>query len=747
MKNPASVLAVCEKRYSDEILSHLSGLLDLSLPDTAVTEKEALDLLSKKAYDIVICEYGFADLRIIDIIKKARQKNAGVIVFILSKDGELMDIIPIKASVPRIYTIKTDSYPGIIKEITNIIRALMKSDGDTGKDGCKIPFELISSLTFDWEMLTDRHDNIIFISGPCQKITGYSREDFLNDKSLLKSIIHPDDVKSYREHEECRNSDPCGILSLDFRIVNRDGEFRWIEHKCMPLLGDGLEVEGYWISNRDITATREAEGALRESREKYRDLVENINEVIFSLDKDGIFTYVSPVVETLDGGFDYTVEELVGKSFTTFIHPDDVAGVVEKFKNTMNGVLDEIEFRVVSKDGKERWLLESGRPIIKNGEVFGVRGIFSDITKCKMDQIRLKANEARLNAIMQGTPIPKFMIDSNHKIIFWNRALEEFSRIPADEVIGTNQQWRAFYPEERPCLADLILDEDVSVIKRWYGEKGRRSQLITDAWEAMDFFPSLGKRGRWVYFTAALIRDSGGKIIGSLETVEDFTEQKNAEQMLKEVNKKLNLLSSITRHDILNQLTALIGYTEILRDEVKDTKLGEYVKRQEMVAYNIKKQITFTRDYKDLGEQAPDWYNAGTIIEDIRQCTDLREVEIVNRVDDLEVFSDPLFEKVIFNLIDNSLKHGGESLSKIVFSCKEENNELKLICEDDGEGVPAEYKEKIFLRQYYKNTGLGLFLSKEILSITGMEICETGTPGKGARFEITVPSGHYKFGE
>ena len=747
MKIPASVLAVCEKRYSDEILPQMSGILEISLQDAVVTGKEALDLLSGKDYDIVICEYGLADLRIIEIIKKARQKNAGVIFFILSKYGEIMDLIPIKASVPRIYTIKSDSDSKISQEITNIIRALMESDENGGEEGCKIPFELISGLTFDWEMLTDRQNKIIFLSGPCERITGYRREDFLNDTSLVTGIIHPDDVNRYREHKECRDSDPCGILTLDYRILTRDGEVRWIDHKCMPFLGPGLEVEGYWISNRDITASRASEEALRKSREEYRDLVENINEVIFRLDKDGIFTYVSPVVETLDGGFDYTVEELVGKSFTTFIHPDDVAGVVEKFKNTMNGALDDIEFRVLSKDGKERWLLESGRPIIKNGEVTGVQGIFSDITKCKQNEIRLKGNEARLNAIIEGTPIPKFMIDSNRKIIFWNRALEEFSRIPADEVIGTSQQWRAFYSEERPCLADVILDEDSSGIKLWYGEKSRKSQLIPDAWEAIDFFPSLGKRGRWVYFTAALVRDFNGTVIGSLETLEDITEQKTAEHTLKEVNKKLNLLAGITRHDILNQLTALIGYTEILRDEVKDPKLSEYVKRQEMVAYNIKKQITFTRDYKDLGEQAPEWHNAGTIIEGIRQSNDLRGVEIENRVNNLEVFSDPLFEKVIFNLIDNSLKHGGKSLSKIVFSCMEENNEFRLICEDDGEGVPAEYKEKIFLRQYYKNTGLGLFLSKEILSITGMEIRETGTPGKGARFEITVPQNMYRITE
>jgi signal transduction histidine kinase len=110
----------------------------------------------------------------------------------------------------------------------------------------------------------------------------------------------------------------------------------------------------------------------------------------------------------------------------------------------------------------------------------------------------------------------------------------------------------------------------------------------------------------------------------------------------------------------------------------------------------------------------------------------------------MEVLADPLIIKVFYNLIDNAIRHGGK-ITTIRFSIQESGDEHPIICEDDGDGVPADEKERIFERRYGKNTGLGLFLAREILRITGMTIRETGEPGKGARFEMTVPNGAYRF--
>ncbi|MBP8980718.1 MAG: PAS domain S-box protein [Syntrophobacterales bacterium] len=138
-----------------------------------------------------------------------------------------------------------------------------------------------------------------------------------------------------------------------------------------------------------------------------------------------------------------------------------------------------------------------------------------------------------------GSPIPAFVIDRHHRLIYWNRALEELSKISAAEVIGTNQHWRAFYSSQRPCLADLLVEGAVADITHWYEGKYLKSPLIADAYEATDFFPELGEKGRWLRFTAALLRDPQGPVLGAVETLEDITERKAAEEALLKAHEEL----------------------------------------------------------------------------------------------------------------------------------------------------------------------------------------------------------------
>jgi len=153
----------------------------------------------------------------------------------------------------------------------------------------------------------------------------------------------------------------------------------------------------------------------------------------------------------------------------------------------------------------------------------------------------LQESEQLLHSIISGSPIPAFVIGRNHQLLYWNKALEELSRIPAVEVIGTKQHWRAFYSSERPCLADLLVDEALDSIPEWYSYKYVKSKLLDEAYEAVDFFPELGEKGKWLRFTAAVIRNVHGQIIGAIETLEDVTERKRAEEALLKAREELEL--------------------------------------------------------------------------------------------------------------------------------------------------------------------------------------------------------------
>jgi signal transduction histidine kinase len=215
---------------------------------------------------------------------------------------------------------------------------------------------------------------------------------------------------------------------------------------------------------------------------------------------------------------------------------------------------------------------------------------------------------------------------------------------------------------------------------------------------------------------------------------------------LRQTNEKLNLLSGITRHDIRNQLHALSGYLELSRQTVSEPDLAaELIAKEINIAEIITHQINFTGDYEDMGIAAPAWQNVEGIARQAAASLPMKEVRVTVDRRDLEIYADPLCGKVFYNLIDNALKYGGGKLTVIGITTHETKTGLRVVFEDDGAGIADNDKKHLFERGFGKNTGLGLFLSREILSITGITIRETGEPGRGARFEITVPNGAYRF--
>jgi PAS domain S-box-containing protein len=225
----------------------------------------------------------------------------------------------------------------------------------------------------------------------------------------------------------------------------------------------------------------------------------------------------------------------------------------------------------------------------------------------------------------------------------------------------------------------------------------------------------------------------------------EIQERKRFEEAIQLANRKLNTLSNITRHDILNQITALVMYLSLAQEITTDPVVRDHLDKIEQITHLIQKQIRFTRDYQNIGTKAPHWQNVRHTIDNAITDLHLGSVALDVDLDDLEIYADLLLEKIFYNLVDNSLRHG-EKLTRIRFSSVQDETGVVIICEDDGVGIPQHAKQKIFKREYYRNTGYGLFLVTEVLSITGLSIKETGEPGLGARFEIRVPLKFFRFG-
>lgn len=235
----------------------------------------------------------------------------------------------------------------------------------------------------------------------------------------------------------------------------------------------------------------------------------------------------------------------------------------------------------------------------------------------------------------------------------------------------------------------------------------------------------------------------GGEIIGRVFDFRDITKRKRAEKKITEANQKLLLLSSITRHDILNQITALKLYLQLIQDEIKEETLSDYLEKMDHVLNTMQMHIEFTSDYQDLGLHEPIWQNPFEKFHAAASAFAKKGIEFTTEEAGVEIFADPLLERAFYNCIDNSIRHG-ERVTYISLTYGKEENDLLLLYSDNGVGVSPAEKEKIFTKGFGKHTGFGMFLIQEILSITGISIRENGEYGSGVKFEIRVPAGNFR---
>jgi len=474
---------------------------------------------------------------------------------------------------------------------------------------------------------------------------------------------------------------------------------------------------------RDITEARQAERELQ----KLASIVRHSEELISLATPDGTITFINEAGARMLGA---TPEEIVSQHLLHYIP--------EQLKEKVTSELLSLWKELGTWEGDLQYFNQStGNPVDVHAMIFTIHdseteellylvNISLDITKQKQAERELQ----KLASIVRHSGELITLATLDGRIIFLNEAGARLVGITPEEAI--THDILDFIPEH---LKEKVASELLPIWKEKGSWEGDLQYINHSTGKLVDVHT--------IIFT---IKDPAtGELLYLANASLDNTERKRAEKALQEVNKKLNLLSSITRHDIINQVSAAEMFVDVIEMEgtiAPDSKTAEDLKIVGEALKTIERQIVFTRDYQDLGMQAPEWFNVGIIVSGITSGA-YDGLTVDNQVVNLEIFADPLFEKVIYNLFDNAVRHG-ETITTIRFTGEETPEGFRLICEDDGVGVPADVKEKIFNRQYFQHTGLGLFLSKEILSITGMSITETGVPGEGARFEILVPEGMWR---
>lgn len=349
----------------------------------------------------------------------------------------------------------------------------------------------------------------------------------------------------------------------------------------------------------------------------------------------------------------------------------------------------------------------------------------AEIERSRIEQTLIESEE-KFRTLVENSLDGILIIDMTGRILFANKAMAEMVASESDIGYDSHEGGRNVLDFIAPEARDFVVQDFRNV------NEGLDRYPVQ--------YPAVTTSGKRIW-----IEGIGRKILyrtvpAVLVSIRDITARKQMEETLLRTNKQLSLLSSITRHDVLNKIAIIQGHIALAQRQGATPDYPTLIEKIAPVITVIRQQVEFTRVYQNLGAKEPEWQSAEKFLE---SASVPKSVTLKNELKDLEIYSDMMLEKVFHNLVDNSLRHG-ERVTEIRLVSHPDDNGLTITYEDNGIGIPAKEKGKIFDRGYGKNTGLGLFLAREILAITGMTIRETGKEGKGARFEIHVPENAFR---
>jgi PAS domain S-box-containing protein len=518
-------------------------------------------------------------------------------------------------------------------------------------------------------------------------------------------------------------------INYEERQVRPDGSIAWLRTSKVPLRDKDGTIIGILGTYEDITDRKGVEEALRESEEKFRGIFDMVNDAIHihEIEPDGRpgkFIEVNKVACRI---LQYSRDELLKHGpldFVTEYHSRPFDDIISELSTTGHSIF-ETEHR--RKDG-------TVVPVEINTHVVSLLGkrvmvsVVRDITERKNAEEQIRESEMKYRMLFEGSRDAMLIIEPPaFRFTSCNAAAREMFGIKDEAEFILLKPWDLSpetQPDGQPSAKKALAMIDIAIRSgsHFFEWKYRRSNGET--------FPCTVLVSKMIIDERTVLQ----------ATVRDITAMKQAEEALREANKKLNLLSSITRHDINNLLMVIRVYTQLAAAEKPAPVIADFLAKIASAIDTIQHQIEFTRTYQELGMQEPAWFRVCEVIRSVKSP----QFALVCTCEPCEIFADPMIAKVFFNLFDNAVKYG-ERVTTITVGCEQAGDNLVITFTDDGIGILLNEKQKIFGKGYGRNTGFGLFLAREILAITGITISETGSYGNGARFEITVPKGAYRF--
>ncbi len=549
---------------------------------------------------------------------------------------------------------------------------------------------------------------------------------------------------------------PEELLGLAWTCLYEDHELERFEREIMP----SLHTEGSWRGEstgkrkdgtlftqelsltaledgglicvvRDVSERKEIEQELEANQHLLNSIFDSSPNLIYIYDlKEHRNPYSNQEVTEFLGYTPEQTQDMGDQLFAQILHPDDrakVASYQAELARQPDGVTLESEYRMRRADGTWRWL--RSRDLIfsrdTDGSARSELGSAEDITDRKKFEVELQHSEESFRNLVEMADEGIWALDSEQKFVYVNRRTEEMLGYSSSELMGLPVE-RFFDPTRKVAFMQSIERRRKGMNEKYDFEMIRRDGSK---------FP--------VRIAAAPLLEASGHFTGSMAVVVDTSDIIAKEEALERMNKRLSILSSITRHDILNQISVLGGYLELERKGLNPERRGERLQKMAAALASISRQIAFTKDYEEMGVKAPVWQDIMATVRTAASGLDMEHIDLILETDGLHILADPLLVKVFYNLLENSIKHG-EGVTRIEVRAERRQGTCEVVYEDNGHGIPEDQRACLFTRGCGGRSGLGLFLSKEILAITKIGVYEDGGEN-GVRFHLQLPEGVFRF--
>ncbi|PVX24581.1 MAG: hypothetical protein CW716_09750, partial [Candidatus Bathyarchaeum sp.] len=580
-------------------------------------------------------------------------------------------------------------------------------------------------------LIVDSSGNPIEFNEQAHRQLGYSREEFekltVSDHEVLET---PEETRA-RVNKILKT----GKDEFETKHRTKTGEIRDIKNVVQVIELSGQKF--FQVITQDITISKKMEKALQESEERFRQVAEKSGIWVWEIDTNGVYTYASPVVKEVLG---YKPEEIVWKKhfYDLFYHEEkeelktaafQTFAEKKPFCNFLN--------RNVHKNRKTVWLSTNGVPVVDaNGNLLGYRGSDKDITEQKIAEEALRESEKKYRLLTENTTDVIYIQDMNLNITYASPSVKKLSGYTPDELAKlrpdkfmTPESFERGVVDFKEAIASAIADPDYEIPLKQY-------QYIRKDGSTL-----------WGELKMKVLRDSNSNLVGIQGNLRDITERKEAEEKLSSImselvgiNEKLGVIGKLTRHDARNKLAVIANNTYLAKTKLATNPDAlQFLGGIDSAIDQMEKIFDFARNYEMLGVEELSYLDVKKNVDEaVILLSGLDTINVVNECSRLKVMADSLLRQLFYNMAENTLKYG-EDVTEIKVYYKEEPEQLKLVYEDNGVGIPENEKEKIFQEGYGKGTGYGLYLIKKICEAYCWTIKETGVPGKGAQFTMTIP--------